>query len=472
LTILVINCIINNRHKGGVVEIMKNIIFYFTDQQRADTICTEVTPNIDRLAREGVKFDNAFTCQPVCGPARACLQTGLYASENGCYINGISIDKDYQHNLADELVGLGYDTAYVGKWHLASDTNGGKTRNNLQKKAVPKHLRAGYNDYWMAADCLEFTSCCYGGYVFDKDNAKVEFDGVRSDTLNGYATEYIKAKKDSEKPFFLFVSQLEPHHQNTSNTFECVTGLDEQFKDYPVPDDLLAYNSGDYKAEYAKYLASCNRLDTNFNDLVQCVIDSGLWDNTVIIYSSDHGCHFKTRNMEYKRSCHDSSIHVPLIMIGGGVSELVATAKSAGVVDGYTYNGMVSLIDIPSTIIALAGGKVPVSYQGDSIIDMLENCKAPDHVFLQISESQLGRAIRTKEYTYSVKKRASFGIESASSKVYIENKLYDNIRDPHQLNNLVRSKAHAGVRNDLRAILLADIKRIEGVTPKIKAKLL
>ena len=99
----------------------KNIIFYFSDQQRWDTINEEVTPNLCELARQGVIFENNYTCQPVCGPARACLQSGVYATEIGCYKNGISLPRDITP-LAHYFNEAGYQTAYIGKWHLASDS--------------------------------------------------------------------------------------------------------------------------------------------------------------------------------------------------------------------------------------------------------------------------------------------------------------------------------------------------------------
>ena len=80
-----------------------NIILYFSDQQRYDTINENVTPNIESMADDSIFFDNAFTCQPVCGPARACIQTGLYASQNRCYINGISMYKSDDDTLAKVL---------------------------------------------------------------------------------------------------------------------------------------------------------------------------------------------------------------------------------------------------------------------------------------------------------------------------------------------------------------------------------
>ena len=100
-----------------------NIILYFSDQQRYDTINEDVTPNIESMADDSIFFDNAFTCQPVCGPARACIQTGVYATQNGCYINGISMDKDNDNTLAKTLNRNGYNTSYIGKWHLAEDLN-------------------------------------------------------------------------------------------------------------------------------------------------------------------------------------------------------------------------------------------------------------------------------------------------------------------------------------------------------------
>lgn len=88
----------------------KNIIFYFSDQQRADTVNEALTPNLMRLADKGVLFENNFTCQPVCGPARACLQTGVYATQNGCFVNGIAL-KENTKTLAHHFKQAGYQTA-------------------------------------------------------------------------------------------------------------------------------------------------------------------------------------------------------------------------------------------------------------------------------------------------------------------------------------------------------------------------
>ena len=223
----------------------KNIIFYFSDQQRWDTVNEEVTPNLCRLAREGVKFENNFTCQPVCGPARACLQSGLYATQNGCYFNGIALPRDIAP-LARYFNNAGYQTAYIGKWHLASDRLPG-IGVHCESKPVPKD-RQGEYQYWRAADVLEFTSHGYDGYVFDGDGNKIDFKGYRADCINDFALEYLD-KRDKSKPFFMFVSQLEPHHQNDHGKYEGYKPTVEKFKSYPLPDDLT-FLKGDYREMY------------------------------------------------------------------------------------------------------------------------------------------------------------------------------------------------------------------------------
>lgn len=428
-----------------------NIVFYFSDQQRADTISESVTPTLLELGKSGANFTNAFTCQPVCGPARACLQTGEYASQNGCFKNGISLNENAV-TLAKLLNSADYETAYVGKWHLASDD----LKQNYQKTAIPIARRGGYKDYWVAADCLEFTSNGYGGYMYDKENNKVEFKGIRSDALNGFACDYIR-QKSGDKPFFLFISQLEPHHQNSTDQYECPVGSAEKFKNHPIPKDLTAFK-GNYKSRYADYLACCERLDTNIATLVQCLKDKGEWDNTILIYTSDHGCHFRTRNMEYKRSCHDASLHVPLIINGGKFTKLGDISE------------LISLIDLPNTILSLAGITRPNNFMGVDICDIIEGRVSRQNIYAQISESQLGRCVRTHDFTYSVRAPKSLGVTKACSEIYVEDFLYDNKNDPNQLKNLIKDKDYLAIKEKLKLQLVKNMKDCNEPAPTIITK--
>lgn len=420
-----------------------NIIFYFSDQQRFDTANAEIMPNLMTLAEEGTFFENCYTCQPVCGPARACLQTGVYPTECGSHINGIPLPDNIK-SLADYFNENGYDTAYIGKLHLASGKNGGKDIR-CEKTAIPQERLWGYK-YFRGADVLEFTSHGYNGYVFDEKGNKIDFEGYRADRINDFAIEYIK-NHSGEKPFFMFVSQLEPHHQNDRNRFEGPKEKVEKYKDYPIPEDL-AFLKGNYKEMYPDYLAAVESLDDNLGRLMATLKDKGIYDNTTIIYTSDHGCHFKTRNMEYKRSCHDSSIHIPLVIKGRGFEK------------GIRDNRLISLVDLPPTLLASGTIKPPKNYQGKSIQEKKES----ECVFVQISESQCGRAIRTKDFTYSVSSPKLF---SSSSNVYFEDYLYDNRTDKAQKNNLIKSKEYIDTKKVLKTLLLNQIEKVEGKRPII-----
>ena len=420
-----------------------NIIFYFSDQQRYDTVNSEIMPNLMALASEGTFFENCYTCQPVCGPARASLQTGVYPTECGCHINGIPL-RDDAISLADYFNENGYDTAYIGKLHLASGKNGGENIK-CENTAIPENRLWGYK-YFRGADVLEFTSHGYDGYVFDEKGKKIDFKGYRADRINDFAIEYIE-NHNNDKPFFLFISQLEPHHQNDHKRFEGPKEKVEKYKDYPIPEDL-AHLKGNYNEQYPDYLAAIESLDDNLGRLVETLKKKGIYDNTTIIYTSDHGCHFKTRNAEYKRSCHDASIHIPLVIKGNGFEK------------GKIENKIVSLIDLPPTMLYSGLIYPPEYYQGEAIQEKGDYGFA----FVQISESQCGRAIRTKDYTYSV---SCAKLLSSHSNIYFEDYLYDNKKDKAQKQNLIKSKEYDKIRKALKTHLLNQIEKIEGKRPII-----
>lgn len=428
---------------------MKNIIFYFSDQQRWDTVNEELTPNLMKLADEGVLFENSFTCQPVCGPARSCLQSGVYPTETGCYTNAIALPRDITP-LAEYFNNAGYQTAYIGKWHLGSDKFPG-VGVHCESTAIPRD-RQGKYQYWRAADCLEFTSHGYDGYIFDESGNKIDFKGYRADRINDFALEYLEKKRDPNKPFFMFVSQLEPHQQNDRNCFEGYKETIEKYRDYPLPNDLT-FLKGNYKEMYPDYISAINRLDYNVGRLVEKLKELGIYDDTIIIYTSDHGCHFKTRNLEYKRSCHESSTHTPLIIKGGGFE------------GGKRDDRLVSLIDMPPTMLSMAGIDIPDYYKGVDLTDnSLERRKC---VFMQISESQCGRAVRTDRFKYSVRDIKPSGYLHMNSRVYFEDYLYDLKKDPNEKVNLIKNPKYAHVRQELKYLLIEEMQKAGEEIPVI-----
>jgi arylsulfatase A-like enzyme len=462
-----------------------NVLFLFSDQQRWDTVSCygeplgahfRLTPNIDSLAEEGTRFNNAITCQPVCGPARACIQTGKYPTAIGCHTNDRMLPLT-EKGIAHYFNEAGYETAYVGKWHLASNhsfANPPKPDTfNCKVTAIPPERRGGYKDYWMAADVLEFTSHGYDGYVFDGDMNKREFTGYRADAITDFALEYLAKPKD--KPFFLFISYIEPHHQNDRKCFEGPIGSKERFRDFPVPGDLEG-TGGDWREQMPDYLGCCKSLDDNVGRLIKALKDSGEYENTVIIYTSDHGSHFCTRNGEYKRSCHDNSVKVPFIARGPGFRR------------GCVVDNLTSLIDIAPTLLACAGIEKPDYMPGTPLQQLSMNPDVPIHdvVFIQISESCIGRALRTLEYTYCVeapitkedmeeyRKRTprddweESPLSQPASDVYVERYLYDLKKDPYQKNNLVKDPQYAEIRSALREKLKQHILKEEGLMADIQ----
>ena len=439
-----------------------NIIFYFSDQQRFDTCgcygqTLNITPHLDAMAEEGVRFDLAFSPQPVCGPCRSTFQTGLYPTETGCFRNNIALPSDVK-TLANYLTEAGYENAYIGKWHLAS-TGGLEEAPTIDyhTKAIPLELRGGYEGFWRTSDVLEFTSNGYGGYVYDENNVRREFTGYRADCITDFALEFLD-KYTGEKPFFMTVSHIEPHHQNDSNHYQGPVGSKEKFREFPIPGDLAALE-GDYKEEYPDYLGACESLDKNLGRLIDTLKQKGLYDSTVIIYISDHGSHFKTRNKDghlngyddYKRTCHDAALRIPLVIRGGSF------------LGGKVVEDLVSTASLPKTILAMAGIEVGSKMIGEDLADVVME-KDParvNEIFAQISESRVGRCIRTPFFKYAVYAPGKNGGTEMDSDVYVDDFLYDLKKDPFELTNLIYDKAYSRDKLVLRERLIDWIVQAE-----------
>lgn len=432
-----------------------NILFYFSDQQRADTLgCygqkLDISPNLDRLADEGVLFEQAYTAQPVCGPCRALFQTGQYPTAINCFKNARALPAGVK-TVADYLNEAGYDTAYVGKWHLASERISFDLPPvaDFATSAIPPERRGGYRGFWRAADLLEFTSHGYGGFVFDENMNKREFTGYRADCITDFALEYLE-QYEEEKPFFITVSHIEPHHQNDRKRYEGPDGSKERFRDFELPEDLRVLG-GNAEEMYPDYLGCCRSLDDNLGRIITKLKDKGLYENTIIIYSSDHGSHFQTRNQDdhlnghddYKRSCHSSCLRVPLIISGPGFR------------GGKRIKELVSTGGLPKTILAMAGIDVKDAMIGENLKDIadgnLEHHR--DVIFAQISESRVGRCIHTKDWLYSVYAPGVSGYERGNSDYYEDDFLYDLKNDPHELINLAADEAYRDIRERLAELL-------------------
>ncbi|WP_249417104.1 sulfatase-like hydrolase/transferase [Streptomyces sp. TS71-3] len=429
-----------------------NVLVFFTDQQRWDTTGLHgnpmgLTPTLDRLAREGVSVDNSFANQPVCAPSRASLQTGLYPTNTGAFRNGLTMRRDVP-TLARSFRDAGYDTGYIGKWHLAGDHTQGP---------VPEEDRAGY-EHWLAANLLEFTSDAYETTLYDEDGARHHFDGYRADALGTAAIDFID--RDRDRPFFLFLSFLEPHHQNSRDDYPAPAGYSERYGTPWVPPDLAALGGGNWKEHLPGYYGMVRRLDEVLARIVETLERGGRLDDTVILFTSDHGCHFKTRNGEYKRSLHDASIRVPTVLRGPGIAGGVRLAD------------LVGHVDLPPTLLEAAGIQVPPRMQGRSLLPLLrgEGSAWRQEVLIQISESEVGRALRTHRWKYGVTAPGLDAWNDTHADEYEETYLYDLRADPDELANLVGDPALEQVRAELRRLLTERIVESGEPGPTITAR--
>jgi len=437
-----------------------NVVFFFTDQQRWDTSAMfgnplDLTPNFDRFAQANTHCPLAFTCQPVCGPARSCLQTGQWAARTGCHTNSHADLPTDVPLLAEQFKAAGYRTAYFGKWHLY------QTLDDEGKRSlgpVPPERRGGY-DHWLAANVLEFTSDAYRTRLWDNDSNPVDLPGYRVDAVTDAVIRYIdQLQQESDEPFFLMVSYIEPHHQNHLDDYPPPDGYRERYTGRWTPPDLAAlppHNENDDRAggsthqHLAGYWGMVKRLDEAFGRTLDALKSMSLADATVVAYSSDHGCHFKTRNSEYKRSIHESSTRIPMA-IGG-----------PGFVAGGQRPELTSLIDLPPTLLDAAGIDIPDTFDGRSIKQLVagQDRGWPDDVYAQVSETQVGRMIRTHRWKYGIDAPHAKANKDACGETYVEQFLYDLQCDPYELNNLVNTRMHEPVRERMRERMHARMKQ-------------
>jgi arylsulfatase A-like enzyme len=412
-----------------------NVIVFFTDQQRWDSTGLhgnplDLTPNFDAAARRGTHVQHNFTCQPVCGPARSCMLTGQYPTTTGSYRNG-RIPPLGTPMLGHYFAETGYATGYIGKWHLGPP--------EIEGPVAPEY-RGGY-EYWLAANVLEMTSDAYRCDVFDGGGNKVRLPGYRVDALTDAAIGFID--RNQHRPFHLFLSFLEPHHQNHLDNYPAPEGYEQRYQGRWSPPDLAALGNSSAQ-QLGGYWGMVKRLDEAFGRLLDALRSLGLYENTVVLFTADHGNHFKTRNGEYKRSCHESSIRTPAMLCGGPFE------------GGGQIRQLVSLIDMPPTLLDAAGITPPPVMQGRSILPLLRDRRSPwpDDVLVQISESEVGRALRTGRWKYGVVAPDKNGWNDSASDRFVESHLYDLHADPYELSNLAGFESHRAVADRLRQRLI------------------
>ncbi len=426
-----------------------NVLIFFTDQQRFDTTGVHgnpmgLTPNFDRMAVNGTHCYHAYSCQPVCLPARMVLQTGKYASRFETHSNSGLLPDD-AHTIAHSFKQAGYSTGYIGKWHMCHELK------------VPRSNRSAY-DFWLGANVVELETDAYDAFLYDEDGERVELPGYRADGYTDAVIRYVHEHKD--EPFFLMASWLEPHFQNTRDDYPAPEGYEEAYAATCwTPPDLQALG-GTSAQHLPGYYGMVKRLDECLGRIRDALRSLGLLDDTIILFTCDHGCHFKTRNGEYKRSCHDASIRIPMAFSGPGFD------------GGGRLQQMVSLVDVPPTLLDACDLPVPNDMQGRSIMPLIRRDPEvgqawPEEVLVEyFNPPHISRAVRTHRWTYSVKRTAS-GQDMADGWAFEEECLFDNKADPWQVSNLISHGAYAGVKDVMRERLARRMQEAGENAPEI-----
>lgn len=431
-----------------------NIIIIISDQFRWDAIGAAglspmgLTPHLDAMARRGVLFKSAITNQPLCAPSRACLFTGQYPPKHGVWRNGLGLSPDAV-TIATCLRRSGYSANYIGKWHLAPNFE-----NASFGPVAPKN-RGGFLDLWEASNVLEHTSHPYEGDLYDGDGKPIHFSNVyRVDFMTDLAVRFLRSAR---QPFFLVVSYLEPHFQNDMNRFVAPKGYAHRYANPFVPEDLRPF-PGDWPSSLPDYYGCIASIDEAVGKILHALAEAGTEENTIVVFTSDHACHFRTRNAEYKRSPHESSVHIPLVVQGPGFDRQLLVPE------------VVSQVDLAPTLLESAGVSVPDTMQGKSYMDLLERRTQGwrNEAFIQISESMAGRGLRTERWKYAVVSPQPIShAQIPASDRYVEYQLYDLFADPHELVNLAGRREYQKVASDLRERLKARVVESGEAKPEI-----
>jgi arylsulfatase A-like enzyme len=429
-------------HRAASSTRRPNIIFAFSDEHRWQSMARSEmpeldTPNMTRLGQQGLECTHCISNYPVCSPYRGIFLTGRWPYQQGVIDNAIPLQPS-EMTVGKAFQAAGYDTAYIGKWHL-----GGVRAEEFGFDH--SLIWTNTNAHWDKSS------------YHPADGPMQRPKGYNATLMTDQALEYINQERD--KPFFMALSWNPPH---------------ANFLDAPEPKkDLYAEGSLSWRANadltkahdteasnkiwnqnswphYQGYHAHVSAIDDELGRLMQALDDAGLSEDTILIYSSDHGSQLGSHGVGSKRQPYEESIRVPWIMRWPGHIE-----------ESTQTNALFGTIDIMPTLCGLAGVPIPDTCQGQDFSGRFLGRGGPDpesQFIMHISKLNASganshpaprfRGVRTKQYTYA------FGIDAPLC-------LFDNEADPFQLNNLIADPAHAGLRDALDTTLRDWLDRTE-----------
>ncbi len=406
-----------------------NVLFIFADQMRAFSMgCMgdkEIkTPNMDKLAKEGLTFTHAISGYPLCSPYRAMLLTGRYGHKTGEVGNEIELPAS-EITIAKALTQSGYKCGFIGKWHL----------EKTHAPFVPKERRLGFDAYWASRNLGgEQTG---GFYCLDTPD-EVPFEGYEADVQTGLAIDFMK--KHKAEPFCLVMGWKPPHPpRDVPKKFSDMYPSDKLGQRANVPKDV------DDRSNKTIYYGQITSLDDNIGRIMKALDDLGIADNTIVCFSSDHGDMLASQGLQGKNVPYDESIRVPFLV------RYPAKVKAGGKTDA-----LLNSVDVMPTLLSLCGVQIPKPVQGTdlSAVVLGKGGKKPESVLLQRILGGGGknngewRGVRTPRYTYA----------RWRDKGWL---LFDNEKDPYQMNNLIDKPEFKDLQAKMEAELQKLLKRTD-----------
>ena len=416
-----------------------NVLFILADQWRAQAMgwagdSNARTPVLDGLSRESVTFAHAVSCTPVCCPYRATLLTGRYPTDTGVFVNDVNLAQD-PHALASVFKQAGYDTGYIGKWHL--DGQG------CRLAYTPPERRQGFRR-WAAIECThDYNNSVY--YAGDNGVDRLTWPGYDAIAQTREMQRWL-AERDPATPFCYFLSWGPPHDPYGTAPAEFAA----EFSPAAIqlrPNVPPAY-ADEARANLAGYYAHLAALDRCVGDLLGTLDSLGIADDTIVVFTSDHGDMHRSQGQLWKEQPWDESILVPFLV--RYPARLGRTAR--------TIPMRINTPDIMPTLLGLAGRASPAGIRGRDLSPVLRQETAPDDepalIMCVLPFSNWNRSLGGKEYRGLRTGRFTYVRDLAGPWL-----LYDNAVDPYQMTSLVGlsdyAEAQAGLDAQLAAKLVA-----------------
>ena len=500
LAISLISCKNNSEEKELDKDLKKkrpNIVFIMTDDHAAQAISAyghpvsklAPTPNIDRIANNGVKFNNNFCTNSICGPSRAVILTGKHSHLNGFRMNGETFDGS-QPTLPKYLKEAGYQTALFGKWHLHGSPQ-------------------GFDDWNILVDQGNYYN---PDFIKNKDTTRIE--GYATDIITEMGLNWLKNNREKEKPFMLMVQHKAPH-RNWMPALRHINKYDSI--EFPLPKSYFSdhegqvaaqeqlqtiykdmYEGHDLKMTVAKgsdslrhnpwktdfermtkaqrdawnkayrpkndafhdanlsgkeldkwkgqrylrdYLATVAAVDEGVGKILDYLEESGLAENTLIVYTTDQGFYLGEKGFFDKRFMYEESLAMPMLMQYPGVIE------AGSEIDALTQN-----LDFAPTFLDFANAEIPAEMQGRSLRSLMNN---------SISDEDFRNAIYYHYYDFPAfhMVKRHYGIRTDRFKLmhFYDDidvwEMYDLQKDPREMNNIYNHPDYAEVRKELHSSL-------------------